>query len=292
MFKRVAVIGPGLIGGSLGLALRKRNLAETVVGIGRRRESLDEALSVGAIDKAVLDPAQGVQGTDLVVLATPISAFPDLMAAIAGAIPPEAILMDVASSKVRVVEIVSSALGERPDVAYIPTHPMAGSEQRGPLAASADLFQGSICIITPLTNTFPESKGRITRMWTALGAHVVSMTPQAHDRAVARVSHMPHLAAAAILAVLDEADTALCGKGLLDTTRVASGSPDMWMDICKTNRENIYEALVEYLNLLKELADSFGGGNLGRLRAVLEASKEKRDRLIAKRQGANWRQQS
>lgn len=284
MFRKVAIAGPGLIGGSMGMALRKRGLAETVVGIGHRQQSLDKALSVGAIDRAALDPAQGVEGADLVVLATPIGPFPELMAKMAGAISPEAILTDVASSKVRVVEIVSSALQERPDVAYIPTHPMAGSEQSGPLAASADLFEGSICIITPLTNTFPESKSLITRMWAALGARVVSMTPQAHDRAVARMSHMPHLVAAAILAALDEADMSLCGKGLLDTTRVASGSPELWMDICRTNRENVRDALTDYINLLKEVADGLGEGDLGPLRAVLEAAKQKRDRLLAKRE--------
>jgi prephenate dehydrogenase len=255
-----------------------------VVGIGRRQESLDKALRVGAIDKATLDPAEGVEGADLVVLATPIGAFAEIMAQIAGPVPPKAILTDVASSKVRVVETISSALRNRPDVAYIPTHPMAGSEQSGPLAASADLFEGSVCIITPLTNTSPESKGAITRMWNALGARVVSMTPQAHDRTVARISQMPHIAAAALLAVLDDADAALCGKGLLDTTRVASGSPDMWLDICKTNRERIRDALTDYVKVLKETADALDEGNLGRLRAVLEMAKQKRDRLLEKRQ--------
>jgi len=284
MFDKVAVVGPGLIGASMGMALRKRGLAGTVVGIGRRQESLDRALGVGAIDKATLDPAQGVKSADLVVLATPIGALPEVMAQICDALDAEAVLTDVASSKVKVVETISSALRSRPDVAYIPTHPMAGSEQSGPLAASADLFEGAVCIITPLTNTFPESKSLITHMWNALGARVVSMTPQAHDRAVARISHMPHLAAAAILAVLDEPEMALCGKGLLDTTRVASGSPELWLDICKTNREDIRDSLNDYINALKQIADGLDKGNLGPLRALLEAAKQKRDRLLEKRQ--------
>jgi prephenate dehydrogenase len=284
MFDKVAIVGPGLIGASMGMALRTRGLAKRVVGIGRRQESLDRALSVGAIDKATMDPAQGVQRADLVVLATPIGALSEVMAQICEALDAEAILTDVASSKVKVIETISSALRSRPDVAYIPTHPMAGSEQSGPLAASAELFEGAICIITPLTNTFPESKGRITHMWNALGARVVSMTPQAHDRAVARISHMPHLAAAAILAVLDETEMALCGKGLLDTTRVASGSPDLWLDICKTNRTNIRDSLNDYMNALKQIADALDDGNLGPLRAMLAEAKQKRDRLVEKRQ--------
>lgn len=287
MFRKVAVIGPGLIGASMGMALRKRGLADSVVGIGRRQQSLDKALAVGAIDKATLGAAEGVQEADLVVLATPIGAFAELMAQIAPVIPPEAILTDVASSKVRVVETISQALHARPDVAYIPTHPMAGGEQSGPLAASANLFEGSVCIITPLTNTFPESKGLITRMWRALGARVVSMTPQAHDRTVARISHMPHLAAAAMLGVLDDTDAGLCGKGLLDTTRVASGSPELWLDICKTNREQIGAALADYIRLLQAMADALADGNLGRLHTVLDSAKEKRDRLLEMRRAAS-----
>jgi len=287
MFDKVAIVGPGLIGASMGMALRRRGLARRVVGIGRRQESLDRALSVGAIDKATMDPAKGVQGADLVVLATPIGALSDVMSQVGEALEAEVILTDVTSSKVKVIETISSALRSRPDVAYIPTHPMAGSEQSGPLAASAELFEGAICIITPLTNTFPDSKRLITQMWNALGARVVSMTPQAHDRAVARISHMPHLAAAAMLAVLKEADMSLCGKGLLDTTRVAGGSPDLWLDICKTNREDIRDSLNDYIRVLKRVAEDLDGGNLGPLRTMLVDAKQKRDRLVEKRQSLN-----
>lgn len=284
MFKRVAIIGPGLIGGSMGMALQKRGLASTVVGVGRRQESLDRALQVGAVNEVTLDLRDGVAGADLVVLATPIAAFQELAALLAECLKPETLLTDVASTKARVVQTVTSALHGRPDIAYIPSHPMAGSEQSGPLAASADLFEDCICIITPLTNTFPESKSQIVHMWNALGARVVSMTPQTHDRAVARISHLPHLAAAALVAVLDEADMKLCGRGLLDTTRVASGSPDLWMDICETNREEIRQALAAYVGFLQTLADSLDDADMGQLRAALGAAKEKRDRLLGNRQ--------
>lgn len=284
MFEKVAIIGPGLIGGSMGLGLRSRGLAQTVVGIGRRRESLDKALEIGAIDTASLDPKTGVQDADLVVLATPISTFADLTAQVADSLRAGALFTDVASTKVEVVEVISSALHSRPDVSYIPTHPMAGSEQRGPEAAKADLFAGAICIVTPLTDTFPESKSCIAGMWRALGAKVVSMTPQAHDRAVARISHMPHLAAAALMAVMDEADARLCGKGLLDTTRVASGSPSIWTDICRANREHIRASVTEYIGLLQKMVDALDNGNMARLNEILETAKSKRDRLARDRQ--------
>jgi len=283
MFKKVAIIGPGLIGGSMGLAMRRRGLAETVVGIGRRRESLDKALEVGAIDRATLKPRQGVDGADLVVLATPISAFAQLAAEVAEALEPQAVLTDVASTKVKVIETVSSALHTRPDVAYVPSHPMAGSERRGPLAADPDLFEGAVCILTPLPITQPDTKSRIARMWEQMGARVVSMSPQAHDRAVARISHMPHLMAAAVVQMLDEGDMALCGRGLLDTTRIASGSPDIWLDICKTNREEIRGAVADLVALLAQTVEALDEGDMARLRAMLENAKAKRDRLLEKR---------
>jgi prephenate dehydrogenase len=283
MFDTVAIIGPGLIGGSLGMGLRRRELAGEVVGIGRRRESLDQALQVGAVDTATLEPAEGVRDADLVVLATPIGAFGGLVAEVAEALKPQSILTDVASTKAKVIETVSSALRARPDVAYVPSHPMAGSEKRGPLAADPDLFEGAVCILTPLTNTQPESKSRMTRMWQRLGARVVSMSPQAHDRTVARVSHMPHLVAAAIVGALDREDMELCGRGLLDTTRIASGNPEIWLDICKTNREQIRHAVADLAALLERTVKALDAGDVGRLRSLLEQAKQKRDSLLERR---------
>ena len=284
MFDRAAIIGPGLIGASIGLALRENCLARWIVGIGRRRTSVEKALEVGAIDHATIDLAAGLRDADLAVLATPIGTFADLMPHVAQHMKAEAILIDVASTKVRVIETVTSALRGRPDVSYMPTHPMAGSERSGPLAARANLFNGSVCIVTPLTNTFADVKSRITRMWNAFGARVVSMTPQAHDSLVARISHLPHLAAAALLGVVEATDTEFCGKGLIDTTRVASGSPSLWIDICKANREQIHQSLTDYIALLQDMANALGMGHTGRLRAVLEDAKAKRDRFLAARE--------
>ncbi len=279
MFKKVTIIGPGLIGGSMGMALRRRRLADLVVGVGRRKVSLDKALKVGAIDKATLDLKDGVHGAELVVLATPIGTLDRIMPELPLMLDPEALVTDVASAKVRVIEVISSALRPRPDVSYIPSHPMAGSEKSGPLAASADLFEGAVCILTPLTNTFPESKGRVTQMWRALGARVVSMTPQSHDRLVARISHVPHLAAAALLSYLEEDEMALCGGGLRDTTRVAGGDPDLWVDICRDNREEVAAALEAYAGTLSRVADALRAGHLAPLRDVLENAHDKRRQL-------------
>ncbi|MFO7955795.1 MAG: prephenate dehydrogenase/arogenate dehydrogenase family protein [Candidatus Brocadiia bacterium] len=277
MFQRAAIVGPGLIGGSMGMALRRKKLADVVVGIGRRKESLRRAMDVGAIDRSTLDLEEGVREADFVVLATPTASFEEIIHAATPHLRPEALLTDVASTKVRVIETVSAALRERPDVAYIPTHPMAGSEQSGPLAARADLFEGAVCIITPLTNTYPETKRTIRRMWEALGATTVSMSPQAHDRLVARISHVPHLAAAALMGMLDDHEAGLAGGGLRDTTRIASGSPELWIDICRSNREQVRRALDSYVEVLQQMSEALRDGNLGELRDMLEEAKRRRD---------------
>jgi len=285
MFGKVAIVGPGLIGGSIGMGLRARRMAELVVGIGRRQQSLQKALEVGAVDEFTVDLSRGVCDAELVVLATPIGALPNLVPPLADALKSESLLTDVASTKAEVIEMITSALVGRPDVSYVPSHPMAGSEQRGPLAASPDLFEGSICILTPLSNTFPESKARMTAMWEALGATVVSMTPQVHDRVVARISHLVHLVAAALVAGLGESEMAFCGKGLLDTTRIASASPELWVDICRTNRHEISQAIKDYVAVLQDMAASLEDDNLERLRDLLETAKTKRDNLLTNRHG-------
>jgi prephenate dehydrogenase len=282
-FDTVAIVGPGLIGASMGIALRQRGLAGRIVGIGRRQTSLDKALQVRAIHESTLSVAEGVGEAELIVLATPIGSFSHLAPQIAAAAPAGAILTDVASSKSRVIETVAGALADRPDVAYVPTHPMAGGEQSGPLAASGGLFEDAICIITPFAEPTGSPEERIRQMWEALGARVVTMPAEEHDRTVARISHVPHLAASALIAFLHETDMEFCGRGLVDTTRVASGSPDMWVDICGSNALEITQALVEFIQVLEEVRSRIENGDHVGLRATLAAAKEKRDRLLGLR---------
>jgi len=284
MFERVAIVGPGLIGGSIGMCLRQRELAGRVVGIGRRERSLQNAMAVGAIDESTLDLREGVAGADLVVLATPVSAFADLTSAAAPALKSGAILTDVASTKGGVVRAISAALSQRPDIVYVPTHPMAGSEQRGALAAQADLFEGAVCIITPLSSAEHEAEAQVVSMWDALGARTVIMTPEEHDHVVARISHVPHLVAAALIDLVTEDQTQLCGGGLRDTTRIASGDPDLWMDICAANRDEIRRALTEYIERLQRAAEWLNSGDLEQLRKMLAHAKDKRDRTIGHEQ--------
>jgi len=281
LFDIVAVVGPGLVGGSLGMAVRQRSLARLVVGVGRRRSSLRTAMDVGAVDRTTLDLAEGVSQADLVVLATPISAIGQLMPVVAASVKRGAVLTDVASTKQQVIGMVLGALKDRPDVAYVPAHPMAGSEKRGAAHAQAGLFERRVCILTPLPDAPREHTDRVRALWEAVGAVVHEMTPAEHDRLVARVSHLPHLAAAALVALLDAAEGRLAGQGLLDTTRIASGEPSLWRDICASNAPAVGAALDSYIRTLQGVRSMLAGGDRESLEAFLREAKRKRDELSA-----------
>jgi len=254
-----------------------------VVGVGRRESSLRQALSAGAVDEVTLDAAAGVSEADLVVLATPISAFGPIMPALAEGMKPGALLSDVASTKQGVIRTITRALKGRPDVVYIPTHPMAGSEKRGPESAVEGLFEGSVCIFTPLDGTPKEALTALRKMWEAVGARVHIMDAAAHDRLVARISHLPHLVAAALMRVITPEEGAFAGGGLIDTSRVASGDPKLWRDICESNAPQIAAALKACAGALETLRGMLEEGRFDELEEALREAKLKRDGLIERR---------
>ena len=285
IFDTVAIIGPGLVGGSLGKALRTRGLVKRVVGIGRREKSLREAIEVGAVDEMTLEICDGVRDADLVVLATPISVFGRLMGDVAASMKQGAMLTDVASTKKRVAEMITTALDGRPDVVYIPTHPMAGSERRSARNADANLFEASVCIFTPLPDTPAPELERLQALWQRMGATVHLMDLAEHDRLVARVSHLPHLAVAALLGIMSPEEGDLAGSGLIDTTRVASGDPALWRDICESNAEAIESSVEAYVEVIERIRALIASGDFGGLEELLHEAKRKRDDLVRKRQG-------
>ena len=276
-FARAAVIGVGLIGGSLGMAMRRRRLAREVVGVVRVSETLGTARTRGAIDRGTTDPVEGVAGADLVVLATP----PDLIVPLAREILPYlaagAILTDVASVKAEIVRAVEPALDPERGVAFVGGHPMAGNESRGVGAASAELFEGSVYLLTRTTATAEAALDRLAALAQALGARPMVVDPDAHDRAVARVSHLPYLVAAALVGAA-EGETAAAGPSFLGATRVAGSPVPLWAQICRLNRGEIVEALRAFRDRLDRLERALAGGtNLEELlddarRARLELS--------------------
>jgi prephenate dehydrogenase len=241
------------------------------------------AFDVGAVDQVTLQLSEGVESAELIILATPIRTFPQLLPTVTAAARQDAVLTEVASTKARVIETVTAHLADRPDLAYVPSHPMAGSEQRGAAHARADMFEDSVCILTPLRETPPEELNRVRSLWQRLGASVHEMTPAGHDRLVARISHLPHLAAAALMRCLSAREGHFAGGGLLDTTRIASGDPRLWRDICETNSEEIGSAISCCAEALQEMRAMLEEGRFEALEELLADAKRKRDSLLARR---------
>jgi len=280
-FHQVTVVGVGLLGGSVGLAVKAADQAIQVVGVGRRKSSLDRALAAGAIDRATLETADGVAGSDMIVLATPLGAYEDHLLAMAGALSPKATVTDVGSTKNIVVRVAESVLGRGGP--FVGSHPMAGGERRGVEFARADLFVGATCIVTPTARTPARHLQRAEQLWKMLGGMTVRMSPGRHDRAVARVSHLPHVLAALIVMGQRQGELPLVGKGFLDVTRIASGDPALWREIILTNHKAVLAAIDaadEHLTHLRDLVELGDGPGIERF---LTRAKKRRDSMVQQR---------
>jgi len=281
-FQRVAIAGVGLIGGSLGMALRERQLAGHVVGIVRRDATVAEGLAAGALDSGSPDPA-AVAGADLVVLAAPVLTCGPLLASLTPHLAPGALVTDVGSTKAELMRTLPALLP--PGADFVGGHPMAGSERGGVLAGRADLFEGAVWVLTRGPDTRQASVDRLAALARALGATPVEMDPALHDSAVARISHLPHVAAAALAAAAGAgglpADLLrlLVAGGFRSTTRIAASPPEMWRDICLTNRDAVLAALADFEGGLAAFRAALEAGDPAALQAAFEAGKRTRDHL-------------
>lgn len=271
----VAIVGVGLIGGSIGLALRERGMARKVIGIGRRESSLQEARDCGAVHETTTDLARGVSSADLVVLCTPVERIVDLARQVAQFITDDALITDAGSSKQAIV----LALDNLPRGRFIGSHPMAGSEKTGPGEARADLFQDRVVIVTPTESTRDGDYTKVAEFWQDLGATVLRMTPAQHDQAVASVSHLPHLVAAALAIAVPQENFPLAAGGLRDTTRIAAGDAELWRQILLSNRENVLAALTSFEETLVQFKGVLSEADAAGLQRLLEQGKRKRDAL-------------
>jgi prephenate dehydrogenase len=283
MSSRVTIVGPGLLGGSLALALKARTSAHVAVW-ARRAESVDEISRTGCADVATTDLTAAVKGADVVVLATPVEAMSTLATQIAPTLNPGALVVDVGSVKTSVVETLAPIFATHGR--FIGCHPMAGSEQSGFAAARADLFEGSVCILTPDATTPRDAMTDATSFWESVGCSVRTLAPAEHDEIVAWISHLPHLLAAALVQTIADRNPAafdFSGPGFRDTTRVASGPPEMWTGILGQNRTAVREAvdgLIEKLRALsKLLADAADPERDSLIHQLLNQAKAQRDRL-------------
>lgn len=285
-FKQVAIIGVGLIGGSLGMILRRKGLADHVVGVGRSLDNLKTAVTVGAIDRYVADPTDGVQGSDLVILATPVDTYERHLKNWAHRLRPGTIVNDVGSVKGTLVERSEAAMPA--GVHFVGAHPIAGKEKTGVAAGSDQLFKGARCILTPTKRTDPHALEQIKQMWEATESILLTMDPHLHDQILGAVSHLPHVAAFALMNALaelrDHQIPALdlaghSGGGLRDTTRIAASSPEMWRDIFLWNRDNVVSFIERYERALEELKQLIKAGDAAGMERVLERAKAEREKL-------------
>lgn len=266
--RRVCIIGVGLIGGSIGIDLKRLHLAEEVVGVVRRKESIEESVRLGAVDQATLDIAEGVKNADFVILATPISK----MVSTAEKIRSNAIIIDVGSVKGKLVSQLESVLGGN----YVGTHPMAGSEKRGVSNARAGLFEGATCIVTPTKNTKKEALEKVKKFWEKLGAKIITLSIDEHDRLVALTSHLPHLVAASLVNTV--AGHECIGPGFRDITRIASSPPALWQEICEWNKDAVLAGLKKFKGEISGIEELINSSNWDELLNKLAKAKELRDR--------------
>jgi len=254
---RLVVIGVGLIGGSFALDLRRHRQVDEIIGVGRSRANLDVALNRGVIDRIAEDVASVVAEADCILLALPVAAMARVLATIAPALPTHCLVTDVGSTKQDVIAAARTTLGDKIGQ-FIPAHPIAGAETSGAEAAREHLFDGKALILTPLPENRPEDVTTLTALWQTCGARVTAMAADVHDRVFAAVSHLPHLAAFALVDdLIGRPEAELCfgyaGAGFRDFTRIAASSPEMWRDIALANREALLIELDAYLAKLTEV---------------------------------------
>ena len=254
---KLVVVGVGLIGGSCALSLRKAGAVDRIVGVGRGRANLDAALRRGIIDARYTqdeDWATELATADIVLIAAPVAQYPALFAVIARAIGPQTIVTDAGSTKQDVVATARAALGSAL-ARFVPSHPIAGSEQSGALAADATLLVQRSVIVTPIAETAPDALERISTFWQTCGARVTTMSAVDHDRVLAAVSHLPHLLAFVLVSELAERPDSAelfgrAGSGFRDFTRIAASSAEMWRDVALANREALLAELDRYTSAL------------------------------------------
>ena len=285
-FRKLALIGIGLIGSSIALAARRQGLVEVISIATRKQETLDEARDLKLGDTYTLDAAEAVRGADLVIICTPIGAYESVMASIAGALEPGAILSDVGSVKGHVVKTLTPLVPA--GISLIPGHPLAGTEHSGPSAGFPELFTGRWCVLTPGPEVDPAKTEKLAAFWRAMGSQVESMEADHHDMVLAITSHIPHLVAYNIVGTVADLEAAtqsevikFSASGFRDFTRIAASDPVMWRDIFLTNRDAVLEMLGRFSEDLSALQRSVRLGDGPALEAMFTRTRAIRRSIIS-----------
>jgi len=276
-FKQITIIGVGLIGGSIGLAVKKRHLAVRIIGVTAHRSTLKKALKRQAIDSGTLDVRKSVLDTDMVILATPVDKILSTLEIIKPYLKKGCIVIDVASVKGVIVRAAERITGR--NAYFVGAHPMAGLEQRGIDKADCDLFKNVPCILTPTSRTNTKALRAIFNFWKAMDSKVYILSPSEHDRHVSNISHLPHIVASTLSLSARPSSLKFASGGFKDTTRIASSDLELWIPILMSNRKNIILDLEDYLNGLKDIRNSIAHGDKVKLKKLLWRAKRKRDML-------------
>jgi prephenate dehydrogenase len=279
--KQITIMGIGLMGGSIGLAVRAAWPKCKIVGYGHRSSTLEKAKKIGAIDQAESDAAKAVKGSDLVLLCTPVGVFESLLREIAPALSAGCIVTDVGSTKRSVVKSAEAILPKK--VHFVGSHPIAGSEKRGVDYARTDLFRHALCIVTPTKKTPPAAVKSVEDFWKALEMRVVRLSPEEHDRHLADVSHLPHLAAAAMVAIQEDSSIDFCGQGFLDATRIAGGDAGLWRDIFLDNADNLRDGVKRLQEQIREVMVMLEARDAEALRDWLAAAAARREKILERK---------
>ncbi len=275
--RTLAIVGVGLIGGSVGLAARRRGAAARVLGVDRDAEVLRRARQRGALDETCADVPAAAAAADLVIFCTPVDAVAAQVLAAAPACRSGTVLTDAGSTKAAIVRAVGGRLP--PAVPFVGGHPLAGSEKQGPEHSDPELFRDRLVVLTPTPSTGEDAVGRVAAFWQSLGARVERLSPEAHDRALALTSHLPHLVASALAGVLPPEWAGLTAAGFRDTTRVAAGDPALWAAIFEANRADLLEALGRLDGRLAEFRRALEGSDRAAIVELLNAGRRARATL-------------
>jgi prephenate dehydrogenase len=288
LIDHLSIIGVGLIGGSLARALRKAKLVGRVTGCNRCEETLKKAVELDVIDDYTLDASEAVKGADVVVIGTPLSVTEKLLPQIAAAMDAKTVLTDVGSAKGSVVNAARDALGDD-FPRFVPGHPIAGTEQSGVEASFAELFIDHRVILTPVDETCDKAHKLITDMWQAVGADVIDLDVEHHDEVLAATSHLPHMLAYALvdcLASMQERDEIFkyAAGGFADFTRIASSNPDMWHDICFSNRDALLKTLDKFSEHIDQVKAAIESSDSEQLLKIFTRAKQARDKFVHSRE--------
>ncbi|MEN2993963.1 MAG: prephenate dehydrogenase [Thermodesulfovibrio sp.] len=278
-FKTVSIVGVGLIGGSLALALKEKKLTQKIIGYGRNEQRLKEALKLGIIDSYTTSFKDASQA-ELIVLATPTGVFESIIMEMIKHLKEKTIIMDVGSVKKSVVDIFERILPK--EVYFVGTHPIAGSEKTGFENARGDLFQKAKVIITPTENTNKSALEKITNLWQKLGAQVEFMSAEHHDKVYALVSHLPHLICFCMVNTISEMDKnfiSYAGSGFKDATRIAKSSPEIWKDIFLMNDKNILECLEVFIKNIEKIKNMLYKKDSEQIEKFIEKAKKLRQEI-------------